>query len=248
MSRSYIVEVRSKDRTEGTPNKYTAAVHSELINATEVELESVELANTLYSVPVSSALTIVTNSGGTTDNIVITPGNYTASQLATALDAQFTGGTVIFETTRSRFLFSAYTANIQFSNATGVFVKFGLPTTLITSSTYETANSVVISTPDVLYLYIDEFQASRNQAIYSTSPTMQPKPFARIQLDAYATSIQFTERVPYVAKFSTGRLFHVNAPIQNLHVRWTDSDGAPVDFNGVDHSFSFRVIEPIVWR
>ena len=234
------VDSAKRDSTFLYGNSYTITLTSPIRNVEYIELVSALVPNTMYTF--TSGMFTYNSTAYT-----IPQGFYTPQQLANTLHTM-TNLTVIFLQEELRFIFASH-ASFTLS-VTGDFIELlGNPAGSAQSTTgtpyqydlYYTRSQIPV--PQRLYEYVFlDIQEFRNTRFLDTQSPLTgatvAHSFAALPMNVLPGEYKnFNEKTDYLIGS------HVNIPrLDRLTVRWVDTDGQLLSFNGVEtHAFILRI-------
>lgn len=236
------VYVDSINRNTPYGNSYSVNLKSDIKNITQVDLVSVNVPNVLYNI--TRGLNVL-NCDGLDYSIPI--GAYNAVQLAAAITTTIPHmcdyvpltyqGMFVFSNLNSQFTLTFNTPEIQ--------QRLGFSNTIITANNtdlrpyytgYVVSSDVIIDLTTSQYALLDVDELRTDAFIGSTVSRI----FGPIPMDVVPSTVKsFKENSDY--KYSV----YFKSPIPKLSrltVRWTDSDGNMLLFNGLErNSFVLRI-------
>lgn len=256
VSKRVTVLVDSRDRDPSRfphPNEYEIRLPNPLYFVRAARLVSAEVPGSFYVFRASANNTSLTVRFDNTEHTVTVPdGNYSYTTLKDALEAALNGAfdetpswTLDFETTGSAARLRAGTSGtVEVVAPTHDIARPSLAWYLgfdagTTSGTQQvTANRPAILNPEP-YLLIDipELGTLREAGLKGFGGTESTTTFAKVPLNGNSYEYYFHD-----VSISHN---HVNPPLprlDKLRVRWRFHSGAPVDFYGVDHSFTLELV------
>jgi hypothetical protein len=218
---SYIF-VDSRNGT-GTANSYTVHLTHRLRNITRVDLVSAKIPNTMFNVTT-----------GLLNSATISPGFYSAWDLATAIGGQYIPSQGIFT-----FGAPVTSASPDLQKCLGILN--------LTQSPTQSQTLIDLSTNDFVFLDIDELKTVAtidsksllNNGTDTYRGTTIEKTFGMIPIDVPSGQIKtFKEGTDF--RYS---IFYKNLDsIDRLTVRWLDLNGNLLNFNGANNnSFILRI-------
>lgn len=233
-------------------NSYTVALTTPIRNVQCIELVSAIIPNTLYTF--TSGVFTYNGSGYT-----VPSGFYTPEQMATTLQT-LTELEIVFLPQELRFIFASH-ASFTLS-VTGDFVQLlGNPTGTSLSSDgtpypydrfyIRSQTPCTLVQNEYVTLDIEEFHSSQfistqknavtetfGSGTRNTANNYITHPFAYIPMDVPpGHSKNFTEKRDFGVA-----VYRFIPRLDRLTVRWLDTDGRPISFNGVEsHAFVLRI-------
>ena len=261
-----IVYADSKNRDTNlypSGNSYVLHLTNPITNVAQVDLVTAKVPNTTFNLTNGTAALTV---GSTIMNF--TPGYYTASGLAEAINARL-GGTnqgVTWEAFDGRFLFQSATPfTISVSNSiskmlgmeakvyTGVPASGDPAYSQVLGSNYYIKSDEIVDLTVNEYIFLDIIELRTP----STAEAIGMKPdgsgtytggnirnsFASIPMNVNSGAVKsYSESSDYKAEVTYP---HPINKIDRLTVRWVDDSGQPVNFNGFNNnSFVLRFHQP----
>lgn len=266
LKREFTIVVDSRDRNHdlySAPNDYKINLKHDFYDVFTIELLTAEIPKSNYVINSNNNKFYFQElnsqvSGGTYYTATITPGNYTASELVTqlknALDAAGAATyTVTLNTTTNKYTITSDLAGVDVFNVinAGDSENYGTQgtqtrTTYIQgtiapvigfnrtdktgSSNYTSDNQYDLSGEKYILLSIDEIEN-----IESINSTVH-RSFAKISLDTSGTVFykngdyqMIKKNIPPIAKLS------------NMRIRFLTYEGYLYDFNGLEHSLTFKI-------
>jgi hypothetical protein len=122
-TRKLVINSRDRDYSSQTSNNFTVQL-TRPIKATTVKLDAVDIPNTIYNV--NSSNNVIYFNDGTNRTATVTPGNYTAQTLKTAVDAAFAASGTALTITYS---YSSQTMKVTITASGAITLTFGTNTT-----------------------------------------------------------------------------------------------------------------------
>ena len=234
-------------------NSYSLFIPDVIQRIYQVDLVMAQVPNTIWNL--SHGAGCITLNG---TSLSIPNGIYTSNTLVTALNSVMTGVTLTYLSAQGLMFFGGaapFTLQVNFSD---LATLLGLPVGSYSSSTTDTfhtalaANSVMgqniinFSANQMLYLDIDEFRSQLNQEAVALTDagfldgSSARRSFAAIPLDVDVAQIKnFSEMNDYRVSVCFPQPI---SKLSRLTVRWVDSSGNLVNFNGNEsHSFILRI-------
>lgn len=257
MTTSYVF-VDSVNRQTPNSNSYTVFLTHELKNITRVDLVNVGVPNTVFNI--SNGTNILTCDGV---SYSIPVGFYNANDLATSIskiiphecDYIFDNSSFVFSNVTSSFVMSFNTAEIQLrmgfsSGALSSVNPSGTPYKDVysgqTGILYSSQNADM-STSQFVFLDIEEL---RNDSLVDTKSKLNSiGNFSGNTVTRFFAPIPMDVQPGYIKTFSENKDFGYSiefktplAKLSRLTIRWTDSNGQLLNFNGMErNSFLLRV-------
>lgn len=253
----------------------TIQLPQRVMNVKSIFVRSAEIPMTMCNICQengSNVLTIRQSAGEIrySSTIVVPSGEYSATSLATTLNAIFAtleaplnDFSITFDTTTNRFVIGGNLANsnlfgvdfavnsdgstdyMNFKNKMGWLLGFRVPSYEFTSSTPIRAEDYHSLHPKYLYLVVDEFSKG-NQNSFST-----PLNNSFISKNVLAKIIYNKTIYPYGSilpantfngyLLSDKREYNGKVDLQKLLVQLIDDSGHIVNLNGIDFSFTLQV-------
>lgn len=234
------VDSAKRDQVYPSGNSYIISLTTPIRNVEYVELVSALIPNTMYTFTLGA---FTYNSTAYT----IPPGFYTPHQLADVLHT-LTNLTVIFLEEELRFIFASH-ASFTLS-VDGDFIQLlGNPSGTAQSTTgtpypyelyYIRSQTPVIRIPNE-YIFLDILEFRNTCFVDTQSPLTGATiahSFAPVPMNVTAGAYKyFSEKMDYTISAP------VNIPrLDRLTVRWVNSNGQLISFNGVEqHAFVLRI-------
>ncbi len=247
------IYIDSRHRKEPYGNAYTVFIQTPLKNVTHVELVAATVPNTMYNI--TNGKNIITVN---TNNYSISPGFYSSKGLYNAINAVCTELCMTLFENEGKYVFinsSPFTVSVNSSellNITG-FTSGTLTSTIAnpTNGIYDSSltGQYFVKSSNVMnlknfgeYVFLDIEELRRPfelEAVSNPYTSENSSYFAVIPIDVPSASIKtFKELSDY--KISV----HYPQPIDQidrLTIKWLDSLGNSINFNGVDeNSFILR--------
>lgn len=259
----YSGDREQKDSTN--PNDYRVKLAQSYRGISHIELVSANIPKTGYIVNSTNNIINFTDSGGAPALIAtLTPGNYTADELATEIDTQMTtssaatGATDAY-TVANNAKTSKFTIvqagggpfEMQFNGGTELFGPnsntrakllanssgdiLGFgPNDQTGATSYTSSKRYNLAGPDALFLEIEELGGRVQGSNHNMTNV-----FAHVQFSASSSAINF-----HTNQSDTKNVKYFSPPkgkLEKLTIRWRDYLGNLYDFNGIDHFIEMDV-------
>lgn len=228
-------------------------------------VKNVELPISMYNISASlgnNVFTATNNITTTTTRITVADGQYTASSLISAIQAQLPAGiSLALNPTTNVCSFTVSSGNsfsLAFAvDSAGAFDKnnardklgwligFRAATTYSIAAGITIAGDVQINLDGLKYVYlvIDEFAKGNHTSVvsYNASSITTKNIICKISLDRSLFGSVMIASEPTGNLVGTPRVYSNKIDLHRLNVRLVDGRGANVNLNGHDFSFSLEV-------
>ena len=258
MLKSFNLVINSQDRNTTTnPSNSNYQIDLDVIykDIISVELISAIVPKTQYLINGSNA-TIYFNEGGDEISATVSPGNYTADTLATALGNAMTaaGGQTYTatadDTTTNKYTISAAggfslifvgetvtyglsTRTDYKTNSIGPIIGFS-KTDLASNTTHTGDNQFNLNGDTYVLLHIHDFD--NLFGVHNDSVT---KSFAKIILDTPQSEYKFFKSQ---SDYITRKEFSpMKAKLSQLNIKFLNYNGSEYDFGGLEHTLCFKI-------
>ena len=251
--------------TSQTVNDYTWEVGRTLKNVASVEVLYAEIPNSYYNVPDgANAFTITLNA--TDYTIYLTPGNYSSTDIAAAMNAKlagvtisigsytkmsemlsFTVDTITDQLTLTHLVSHAISGGVESDNfpyALG-WISNHTWTAFVANDVYSSGGTLRLAAESVLYLSIPQLGHHGTKYQFGTNSSKG----IPIQAEQVLTHFSTSGSINYMNHFTNEHNMHERhfdgyppLHLSSLTIRFLRPDGRLIHFNGYDHSLHLRVV------
>jgi len=229
MNKSYF-DLNSKDRRSGESLNNVSFSNFNLINVTRIEVEEVSVSYSWYDIQTAynSTLVIINPTGPTTYTINITPGSYSGTELATALQTALNAAwansfVVTFNSNNGKFTISG-TSTFTIDSTSTILGVLGL---VASSGTNSYTSTNVANLHFTEYINFNSSELHNNLPNFTSSDLRNGQRFIRIPVSNYA----FGDRIVYHPHHPIELAYNNPISLPSLNITVTDQLDRLIEFN-----------------
>lgn len=236
------VYINSVNRTQGTANDFMTTLKRALNNVSRVEIKSIEIPFTYYTVNSNNNTIQFTDNVPNTYSCTLTPGYYNADQLLTEIESKmtaqlagFTGGS--YDENKLKFTIANGTNDFEILDSTTTTAQalIGLDGDTGVVSSWTSDNAINIMGTNHIYIFSNALISGRNIA-YADSDMKDIIYRVPVDVDFGSVIRERTEAYQSnVFEYDTANRLH------NIDFRLTNEDYNALDLNGWNWSIELQV-------
>jgi hypothetical protein len=230
--------LNSKNRTSGSTSNFNARLIKGLKNVHRIQLRSVEVPISYYTVNSTNNTLKFSNQVPTEFTVTFSEGNYSAIELAAEIETKMkvvsSNMTVVFNDNTLKFTFANNGNDFRlFDSVTTCQSLIGLENDTGTVTTYTSTKIVNISGPNHLYILSSELTSGRDMAIVDND---YREIAFRVPIKEVFGSINNYE--PTSAQYLNYNTDHL---LQQIDLKIVDEEFNEMNFNGLEWNIELLV-------